>query len=114
MNRNRILLSAVSTTLFCLAVCQAEEGVQFKLTPSGFASMEIGQMIKSGVNKKTGRNMDNTWMRQIIAGMSANASLSERSLLKIGLEMQMYNDFPIDIAFSNPAYRYLYFYPYLS
>ena len=118
MTRFRFLpATVIALCVLYAGICRGEESgtaVQFKLKPAGFASMEVGQIAKSGVNKKTGRNMDNTWMRQIISGLSVNVSLSERSSLIIGLEMQMYNDFPIDISFPNPAYRYLYFYPYLS
>jgi hypothetical protein len=117
MTRFRILFTAVIAGCALYAgICRGEESataVQFKLKPSGFASMEFGEIVKGGLNKKTNKNMDNTWMKQIIAGLSVNADLSERSSLIIGLEMQMYNDFPVSIILK-PEYRYLYFYPYLS
>jgi len=86
-----------------------------KITPSGFASMELGEIVTGGVNSKTNLAMDNTWMKNLIAGLSVDAALSERNFLDIGMEMQMYNDFPITSrALSYPEFRYLYFYPYLS
>jgi hypothetical protein len=86
-----------------------------KLKPSGFASLQFGDIVKGGVNLKTGEPMDNTWMKNLIAGLSVDAALSERNSLDIGMEMQMYNDFPITSALlSYPEFQYLYFYPYLS
>jgi len=116
MNRFRILTAAITMGfILCVSICKGEESetVQVKLRPSGFASMQFGEIVKGGYNKKTNKLMDNTWMKQIIAGLSVNAALSERNFLDIGLEMQMYNDFPISIILK-PEYRYLYFYPYLS
>jgi hypothetical protein len=96
-------------------MCRGQDSstVHLKITPSGFASMELGEIVKGGFNKKTNSAMDNTWMKQIITGLSVNAALSARSSLTIGLQMQMYNDFPISLSLQ-PQYRYLYFYPYLS
>ena len=116
MNRFRILSAAITAGVFLyVSICQGEDSatVQVKLTPSGFASTQIGEIVKGGVNSKTNKSMDNTWMKQVIAGLSVNAAFSARSSLCIGLEMQMYNDFPISLT-QQPQYRYNYFYPYLS
>ena len=111
----RTLLTAITGIALGAGMCQGGDSsaVQLKLTPSGFASMEFGEIVRGGFNKKTLKNMDNTWMKQIISGLSIDAAFSARSSLTIGLEMQMYNDFPISITLK-PEYRYLYFYPYLS
>jgi hypothetical protein len=98
-------------------MCHGQESsaARLKITPSGFASMELGEIVTGGVNSKTNLAMDNTWMKNLIAGLSVDAALSERNFLDIGMEMQMYNDFPITSALlSYPEFRYLYFYPYLS
>ena len=100
---------------FCACFSADTAATWLKLKPSGFASLEFGDIVKGGVNSKTGEPMDNTWMRNLIAGLSVDAALSERNSLDIGMEMQMYNDFPITSALlSYPEFRYLYFYPYLS
>ncbi|MBN1307660.1 MAG: hypothetical protein JXA18_07080 [Chitinispirillaceae bacterium] len=105
----------VSGFLLCAGLCFGEVtwtgGV--KLRPSGFASMFVGDIVRGGVNKKTQEPMNNVWIKQIIAGLSVDAALSDRNFLDIGLEMQIYNDFPISLVLQ-PQYRYLYFYPYLS
>jgi hypothetical protein len=98
-------------------MCRGQDSstVHLKITPSGFASMELGEIVKGGVNSKTNLAMDNTWMKNLIAGLSVDAALSERNFLDIGMEMQMYNDFPITSALLSYAeFRNLYFYPYLS
>ncbi|MGB7569163.1 MAG: hypothetical protein WBM07_14985 [Chitinivibrionales bacterium] len=111
-------LAAMMTVLAASALfCFGEDTATtfLKLKPSGFASMELGEIVKGGVNSKTGEPMDNTWMKNLIAGLSVDAILSERNSLAIGMEMQMYNDFPITSALlSYPEFRYLYFYPYLN
>jgi hypothetical protein len=101
----------------CAGMCHGEDSsaVRLKITPSGFASMEFGDIVKGGVNSKTNLATDNTWMKNLTAGLSVNAALSERNFLDIGMEMQMYNDFPITYALlTYPEFRYLYFYPYFS
>ena len=111
----RMFLAAAGGILLCSGISFGEqnEPVQFKLNPSGFAAMEFGEIVKGGFNKKTNANMDRTWMNQMIAGMSVDAAFSARNTLDIGLEMQMYNDFPVSLKLQ-PQYRYQYFYPYLS
>ena len=47
-----------------------------KLKPSGFASLQFGDIVKGGVNLKTGEPMDNTWMKNLIAGLSVDAALT--------------------------------------
>ena len=114
-NSFRNFLAAAGIILLCCGFCFGEqsETLQLKLNPSGFAAMQIGEIVKGGFNKKTNADMDRTWMNQMIAGMSVDAVLSEWSSLDIGLEMQMYNDFPVSLKLQ-PQYRYQYFYPYLS
>ena len=117
MDCRRTLLTAFTGIALSAGMCQGGDSstVQLKITPSGFASMEFGEIVKGGVNSKTGKAMDNTWMKNFIAGLSVSAALSKRNSLAIGMEMQMYNDFPITSALlSYPEFRYLYFYPYLS
>ena len=44
--------------LFCgISLGEQGENAQFHLTPSGFAAMEIGEIVKGGFNKKTNQ----TW-----------------------------------------------------
>ena len=117
MNRCRVLVTTITGLALCAGMCHGQESsaARLKITPSGFASMELGEIVTGGVNSKTNLAMDNTWMKNLIAGLSVDAALSERNFLDIGMEMQMYNDFPITSALlSYPEFRYLYFYPYLS
>lgn len=111
----RMYPAAAGTLLLCIGICFGEPGetVQLKLTPSGFASMELGEIVKGGFNKKTNANMDQVWMNQMTAGLSVDAAFNERNSLDIGMEMKMYNDFPVSLKLQ-PQYRYQYFYPYLS
>jgi len=115
VNRLKLTTAAIVGVIVCIVTTYGDESgtFQLKLTPSGFASMEIGEIVNGGINSKTNKSMDNTSMKQVITGLSVNAAFSERSSLKIGLEMQMYNDFPISLT-QQPQYRYNYFYPYLS
>lgn len=114
-NGFRMFLATAGSILLCSGICSGEQGdpIQLKLSPSGFGSMEFGEIVKGGLNKKTNANMDRTWMNQMIAGLSVDAVFNERNSLDIGMEMQMYNDFPVSLKLQ-PQYRYQYFYPYLS
>lgn len=114
-NNFRMFLAAAAGILLCSCICFGEHGetVQLKLNPSGFAAMEFGEIVKGGFNKKTNANMDQVWMNQMIAGLSVDAAFDARNSLDIGMEMRMYNDFPVSINLK-PEYRYQYFYPYLS
>ena len=112
MNRCRVLVTTITGLALCAGMCHGQESsaARLKITPSGFASMELGEIVTGGVNSKTNLAMDNTWMKNLIAGLSVDAALSERNFLDIGMEMQMYNDFPITSALlSYPEFRYLYF-----
>jgi hypothetical protein len=114
-NSCRMFLTAAGGILLCCGICFGEQGetVQLKLVPSGFASMQLGEIVKGGLNKKTSENMDQVWMSQMIAGLSVDAEFNERNALDIGMEMQMYNDFPV-FRKGQPQFRYQYFYSYLS
>jgi hypothetical protein len=114
-NSFRTFLEAAGVILLGSGICFSEQGetVQLHLSPSGFAAMEFGEIVKGGFNKKTNAAMDRTWMNQMIAGLSVDAAFNERNSLDIGMEMQMYNDFPVSLKLQ-PQYRYQYFYPYLS
>ena len=113
----RTLLTAITGIALSAGLCHGGDSsaVQLKIKPSGFASMEFGEIVKGGVNSKSNLAMDNTWIKNLIAGLSVSAALSDRNSLAIGMEMQMYNDFPITSALlTYPEFRYLYFYPYFS
>jgi len=116
MTKNcRMFLAAAGGLLLCGGICLGEENeaVGLTLSPSGFAALEFGEIVKGGLNKKTNAPMDRVWMNQMIAGLSLDAAFNERNSLDIGMEMQMYNDFPVSLKLQ-PQYRYQYFYPYLS
>jgi hypothetical protein len=114
-NNFRMFPAAAAGVLLCSCICfgEPDETVQLHLTPSGFASMELGEIVKGGFNKKTNANMDQVWMNQMTAGLSVDAAFDARNSLDIGMEMKMYNDFPVSLKLQ-PQYRYQYFYPYLS
>jgi hypothetical protein len=117
MNKKIHCTTIIIVTAASLCACFGADtaATWVKLKPSGFASLQFGDIVKGGVNSKTNEPMDNTWMKNLIAGLSVDAALSERNSLDIGMEMQMYNDFPITSALlSYPEFRYIYFYPYLS
>jgi hypothetical protein len=83
-----------------------------KLKPSGFASMQVGQIVKGGINSRSGKVTDGALIQNLTAGLSLSAALSERDSLGLGFEIQMYNNYPIISEYA--MFRYQYFYAYLS
>jgi hypothetical protein len=111
----RTLLIAITGLGLAAALCFGDDStttVQLKIKPSGFASIEIGEIVKGGLNKKTNQYMNNLFMKQLVAGLSVDAAFDNRNRLDLGLQMQMYNNYPTYAL--RPEYRYLYFYPTLS
>jgi hypothetical protein len=70
MGQESIRLTAIMITnygasaLICFGADTA--ATWLKLKPSGFASLQFGDIVKGGVNSKTKMEpMDNTWMRNL-------------------------------------------------
>ncbi len=114
MNRFALITAVVTGMVVGAGPCLADDNgdsSQIKLRPSGFASMYLGEIVNGGVNSATNMPMNGTWMNQMIAHLSVNASLGNRNSLGLGMEMQMYNDFPIASLYT---YRYQYFNQYFT
>jgi hypothetical protein len=119
MNLLKKLVVAGTAVLMLICVGYAADSdsagtVTVKLKPSGFASMQYGQDIRGGFNIRTRKNVDGMVMRNLKAGLSFNTALSDRNELDIGMEIQLFNDYPFDLQATTYDFRYQYFYSYLS
>ncbi len=117
MNRITVVAAVVTGVMFGGGLCRADDDddtIQVKLKPSGFVSMQMGQVVKGGPDAKGGA-VDGAWIRQVYGNLSVSASLSTRTTLDVGMEMEMFNDFPIVTeATASQDFRSLNFYPYFD
>jgi len=116
--REFLIAGAVAVPVLFAGICRADDDsttIQVKLKPWGFIAMETGEIVQGGPNLKDPLSINGTWMREVMGNMGVDALLSDRSSVSLGMEIDMFNDFPVVLSpGAEQEFRTLNWYAYLS